>query len=74
MKPPYLDINHPNFSSELYISVLFWMDTFSDPNKELPNISIREMLEKWLEEKEIEIEEEVIEDLSLLTKPEQMKK
>ena len=73
MIPPYLDPKHPNFSTELYICVMFWMDLFSDPNKELPDISVVEMLKKWLKEKRIEVEEETIEEMSLTIEPEQMK-
>lgn len=73
MKLPYLDKNHPNFSTQLYIAVSAWTDLFGDENKELPNsVDVREMLEGWLKKKGIEVEEETIVDISIIIEPDQM--
>lgn len=58
---PYLDPTHPNFSTELYIAVMAWMDLFSDRNKELQNISVEEMFRAWLSKNNISVRENGVE-------------
>jgi hypothetical protein len=76
MIPPYLDKNHPNFSTELFLAVMAWMDLFNDANKKLPNITVEEMFIKWVNEHKdeikIEITESDIEEIAINITPDRI--
>jgi hypothetical protein len=71
---PYLDPNHPNFSTLLFIALSAWQSLFGDVNKVEPAMNVKEALKKWLKENNEVLNEEELEYIANIITPDCMKK
>jgi len=77
---PWLDENNEHFCPKVFIAINAWQDIFGNKDEDRAKINVKERLIKWLKDHDkwindnyVYLDEQDIEDISIIITPDSMK-